>query len=80
MYFTPQHYIEATFTLKKRNLCVLPSGISSHPEIVHSSCVEFQGRPSNKKRRKSSRLLSLNDAYDIRKHYGIIFPIETRMY
>ena len=54
--------------LKKKKeiyrVCMLPSGISSHPDpdIDHISCVEFQGRPPNK-RRKSSRLFTLNGVY-----------------
>ena len=42
---------------------MLSSGISSHPDIDHNSCVEFQGRPPNKKRRKRSRLFTLHDVY-----------------
>ena len=42
---------------------MLPSGVSSHPDIDHSSCVELQGRSPSKKKRKSSRLFTLNDVY-----------------
>ena len=42
---------------------MLPSGISSHQDIDHNSCVEFQGRPRNKNRRKRFRLFTLHDVY-----------------
>ena len=45
--------------LKKRNLSMLPSRISSHPDIDHSSCVELQWRPSNKKGRKQFQIFVL---------------------
>ena len=64
--------------LKKRNLYMLSSDISSHPDIDHSSCFDFQERPPSKKRRKRSRFLFFDDVYSIHKQYGVVFPIETR--
>ena len=44
--------------LKKRNLCMLPSGISGHPDIYHSNCVEFQGRPPEQEKEEKFQILN----------------------
>jgi hypothetical protein len=37
---------------------MLPSGISSHPDIYPSNCVEFQGRPPEQEKEEKFQILN----------------------
>ena len=37
---------------------MLPSGISGHPDIYHSNCVEFQGRPPEQEKEEKFQILN----------------------
>ena len=65
---------------KRRQLCMLPSALSSHPAIDHTCTTTMTGRRSLGYKRKSSKFLSEKDVYIIQKYYGIVMAVNTRKY
>lgn len=64
----------------RRTLCQLPPFISAHPDIDHSDGDGHGGHQGNKARKCNGRGLSVNDVRTVKKNFGVVLPVFTRMY
>ncbi|CAC5388664.1 unnamed protein product [Mytilus coruscus] len=70
-----QHLLSLNLKRSRRRLCLLPSFISSHPDIDHSIDQDIHAKS---KRKRVDRTLSIDHIRVIQDKYGIVLAVNTR--
>ncbi|CAC5394924.1 unnamed protein product [Mytilus coruscus] len=69
-----QHLLSLNLKRSRRRLCLLPSFISSHPDIDHSIDQDIHAKS---KRKRVDRTLSIDHIRVIQDKYGIVLAVNT---